>query len=92
MRKINEKKRNYNATHSTNLPRTTQDLSEPVTFRGTARDVTDRVFRPGEVRGEEQEEYSPFSRRNMYSVPAVERTDAEGDPDLPRYGEFNLDC
>ena len=42
------------------------------------------------MRGEEQEEYSPFSRRNMYTAPGVERTDAEGDPDLPRYGEFYL--
>jgi len=42
------------------------------------------------MRGEEQEEYSPFSRRNMYTAPGVERTDAEGDPDLPRYGEFTL--
>jgi hypothetical protein len=40
------------------------------------------------VRGEEyDEEYRPFNRRTMYSVPAVERTDAEGDPDLPRYGK-----
>jgi hypothetical protein len=42
------------------------------------------------MRGEEHEEYSPFSRRNMYTAPGVERTDAEGDPDLPRYGEFIL--
>jgi hypothetical protein len=43
------------------------------------------------MRGEEYDEhYSPFSRRNMYSAPAVERTDAEGDPDLPRYGESLL--
>jgi len=42
------------------------------------------------MRGEEQEEYSPFSRRNMYTAPGVERTDAEGDPDLPRYGEFTF--
>jgi hypothetical protein len=63
-----------------------------VTFRGTARDVTDRVFRPGEMRGEEYnaDEYRPFNRSNMYTVPAVERTDVEGDPDLPRYGTFHL--
>jgi hypothetical protein len=82
----------YRARHSTGLPTTTQDIGEPVTFRGTARDVTDRVFRSGEFRPEELrgEEYdeasSPFSRRNMHYVPAVERTDAEGDPDLPKYG------
>lgn len=89
VRKTSEKRRAYQANHSTELPRTTQDLSEPVTFRGTARDVTDRVFRPGEMRGEEYdaEEYRPFNRRTMYSAPAVERTgDAEGDPDLPKYG------
>lgn len=41
------------------------------------------------MRGEEydSEEYRPFNRGNMYRVPAVERTDAEGDPDLPRYGK-----
>jgi hypothetical protein len=93
-RKTNEKKRAYKAARSTELPRTTQDIGEPVTFRGVTRDVTDRVFRPpGEARGDEYgaEEHRPLNRRSMNWVAPVERTgDAEGDPDLPRYGMSSL--
>lgn len=60
-----------------------------MTFRGTAADVTDRMFGPRHGPYErEGEEFAPFNRRSMYSTrEGVERTAEEGDPDLPRYGE-----
>jgi hypothetical protein len=64
---------------------------DPVTFRGTANEVTDRFFgrRPGET-DLERGDNDPFSPgwADRYGRTGVQRTaeDGELDMDLPRYG------
>lgn len=97
-RTMQQRKREFQANHSTNLPRTTQDIGEPVTFRATASDVTDRVF--GNRRHEQYDRDGNMYDNSSSAFPswmggaggrAVHRVDDEEegvrDPDLPRYGE-----
>ncbi len=69
-------------------------IGDPVTFMGTARDVSDRVFGPPQpVYTSTGEEYmSPHRRSGAERGPtiAVNRTEQEGvDPDLPSYSKSN---